>query len=127
LVLTSERAHSDAVDAWRAAGAKVEVVPVSDTGHGLDLEAVLALLGAQDVLQAMFEGGARVHGALQQRGLADRVVAYVAPFLLGTDGLPAFVWQGPRTLDTAPRLVLDSVARIDDDVRLEYRRSVEAA
>ncbi|MEX0665217.1 MAG: bifunctional diaminohydroxyphosphoribosylaminopyrimidine deaminase/5-amino-6-(5-phosphoribosylamino)uracil reductase RibD [Acidimicrobiia bacterium] len=127
LVLTSKHASSEAVDAWRAAGAKVDVVSVSATGEGLDLESVLALLGTQDVLQAMFEGGARVHGALQARGLVDRLVAYVAPFLLGTKGLPAFEWDGPGTLDGASPLSLHSVTRIEDDVKLDYRRPAEVA
>ena len=127
LVLTSDGASNGAVDAWRAAGAKVEVVERSPTGEGLDLVAVLALLGAHDVLQAMFEGGARVHGSLQASGLADRVVAYVAPLLLGTGGLPAFNWEGPPTLHAAPRLMLDAFTRIDDDLRLEYRRPTEVA
>jgi diaminohydroxyphosphoribosylaminopyrimidine deaminase/5-amino-6-(5-phosphoribosylamino)uracil reductase len=125
LVLTSDGAPNVAVDAWRAAGAKVEVISRSDSGHGLDLRVALEVLGANGVLQAMVEGGAGVHGSLQEHGLADHFVAYVAPFALGTEGRPVFTWDGPPTLSSARRLVLDSVTRIDDDVRLAYRRPVE--
>ena len=125
LVLTSDGAGSETVDAWSAAGAKVEVVPRAESGTGLDLKTVLEVLGANDVLQAMVEGGAAVHGSLQASGLADRFVAYVAPIALGTGGRPVLAWDGPPTLASARRLVLDSVTRIGDDVRLDYRRPVK--
>jgi diaminohydroxyphosphoribosylaminopyrimidine deaminase/5-amino-6-(5-phosphoribosylamino)uracil reductase len=127
LVLSSDRAPAPAVDAWRGAGAKVEVVPTAESGAGVDLDAVLALLGSHDVIAAMFEGGARLHGSLIATGLVDELVAYVAPSVLGTDGLPAFAWTGPSTLEAAPRLELDRVQQIGNDVRLDYRRPLEVA
>jgi len=122
LVVTSETAPSDRVDAWRAAGAKVEVVAPAGNGAGLDLRAVLALLGTEGVLQAMFEGGAHVHGSLQAAGLVDRLVAYVAPLVLGTAGTPAFEWPGPPELAAADRFELEESTRFGDDVRLDLRR-----
>jgi diaminohydroxyphosphoribosylaminopyrimidine deaminase/5-amino-6-(5-phosphoribosylamino)uracil reductase len=127
LVLTSDNAPPHAIDTWRAAGAKVEVVPRSDTGSGLDLAAVLELLGRHDVLQAMFEGGAQVHGALVAGDLVDRLVAYVAPLVLGTDALPAFGWPGPARLEDAQRLALTDARMLGDDVRLDYTRTGDGA
>lgn len=127
LVLTSEAAPPEALDEWRRAGAKVEVVARAETGKGLDLDTVLELLGSHEVLLAMVEGGAQLHGSLAAAGLVDHLVAYVAPMLLGTDALPAFAWSGPPTLNAAPRLVLDRVQQIGNDVRLDYRCPVEVA
>jgi diaminohydroxyphosphoribosylaminopyrimidine deaminase / 5-amino-6-(5-phosphoribosylamino)uracil reductase len=119
LVVTSESVPERAIEAWRAAGAKVETVPVDAAGR-LDLRAVLTFLGHHDVLQAMFEGGPTLHGSLVATGLVDRVVAYVAGTLLGTGGRPTIGWQGPATLPDAPRLRLVAASALDDDVRLEY-------
>jgi len=123
LVITTDGAAAGAVDAWRAAGAKVETVQPGHGGHGLDLGAVLALLGGHGVLQAMVEGGASVLGALAADALIDRLVAYVAPKVLGTDGLPAFGWSGPATLADARTLHLVGTTPISDDVRIDYERS----
>lgn len=118
LVVTTDAASPGAVDAWRAAGAKVETVPQSP--EGVDLEATLDLLGRHDVLQAMVEGGATLHGALLRNGLVDRVVAYVAPKVLGPDALPAFPAPGADTVADVHSWRLVSALPLGDDVRLDY-------
>jgi diaminohydroxyphosphoribosylaminopyrimidine deaminase/5-amino-6-(5-phosphoribosylamino)uracil reductase len=120
LVVTTERAPASALDAWRAAGAKVEVVEPGAGGTGVDLAAALALLGANGVLQALVEGGPHVHGALVDAGLADALSAYVAGTLLGAGGLPSFALSGPATLADATRWDLVDVARLGADARLDY-------
>jgi diaminohydroxyphosphoribosylaminopyrimidine deaminase/5-amino-6-(5-phosphoribosylamino)uracil reductase len=125
LVVTTEHADVRAVDAWRAAGAKVETVDVDATGREPDLHATLALLGRLDVLQAMIEGGPTLHGAFLAAGLVDHVVAYVAGGLLGTDGRAAYGVAGPRSIDGFQRWRLADVRRLGDDVRLDYRPNGE--
>ena len=118
LVVTTDLADPAAVEAWTAAGAKVEVVP--DAAGKVDLPAVLALLGAHGVLQAMVEGGAALHGALLAAGLVDRLSVYVGATLLGTGAKPGLDWPGPASITTAPRLRLVEVRTLGDDVRLDY-------
>ncbi len=120
LVVTTERAGVQAVDAWRAAGAKVDVVDPAPDGPEPDLRAVLDLLGRLDVLQAMVEGGPTLHGELLRAGLADRIVAYVAPGVLGTRALPGYGIDGPETIGGFTRWQLVSARALGDDVRLEY-------
>jgi diaminohydroxyphosphoribosylaminopyrimidine deaminase / 5-amino-6-(5-phosphoribosylamino)uracil reductase len=118
LVVTTEAAPSETVDAWQAAGAKVETVPAA--AGGVDLEATLDLLGRSDVVQAMVEGGATLHGALLAAGLVDRLVAYVSPTVLGPGGLPAFPQPEVGTIADAEAWRLLSATTLDDDVRLDY-------
>ena len=120
LVVTTEHAGAGAVDAWRAAGAKVETVDAARDGKGVDLDEVFALLGREHVLQALVEGGAQLHGSLLADAQLQRLVAYVAPTVLGTDGMPGFALAGPATIADAPRLALTDVARLGPDVRLTY-------
>ncbi|MDQ1519993.1 MAG: diaminohydroxyphosphoribosylaminopyrimidine deaminase [Actinomycetota bacterium] len=120
LVVTTEHASSHAVDAWRAAGAKVEAVDTGPSGVGVDPAATLELLGRLDVVQALVEGGATVHGSLLDAGLADRVVTYVAPGLLGARGRAAYGVAGPPSIDGFERWRLVGVRPLGDDVRLDY-------
>ena len=121
LVLTTAVAAAPALEAWRAAGADVEIIEPAPDGVGVHLGVVLALLGRDGVLQAMVEGGPTLHGALFAAGLVDRVVAYVAGAILGPEGRAAFAGPGPRTLSEAPRLELLEARVLGPDVRLDYR------
>jgi len=126
LVVTTEAAAPGAVDAWRAAGAKVEVVAPSPTGRGVDLDATFSLLGREGVLQALVEGGGELLGAIVAGDHAQRVVVYVAPVLLGTDGAPGFAFPGPRSIGAAARWDVVDVVRTGADVRLELEPGAEA-
>ena len=120
LVVTTAAASDEATSAWLAAGAKVQTVQPAATGTGVDLLATLECLAGLGVLQALVEGGSQLAGAFVTAGLADRIVAYVAPTILGRDGSPGFDLAGPTTIADAPRLRLDAVTRLGDDVRLDY-------
>lgn len=119
LVVTTEHALAGTAAAWRAAGAEVEVVPPAPNGVGVDLDATFTVLGRAGVLQALVEGGGGLLGAIVDGGHAQRVVAYVAPLLLGTNGAPGFGFPGPQSISDARRWDLVDVARVGNDVRLD--------
>ena len=78
------------------------------------------MLAGLGVLQALVEGGGALSGSLLEAGLADRLVTYVAPTVLGRDGRPALDLAGPARIADAPRWRLVAVARVGTDVRLDY-------
>jgi diaminohydroxyphosphoribosylaminopyrimidine deaminase / 5-amino-6-(5-phosphoribosylamino)uracil reductase len=95
-------------------------VEPSRDGNGVDLDALFTVLGREHVLQALVEGGAQLHGSLLRDLQFQRLVAYVAPTVLGTGAVPGFAFAGPPTLADATRLTLTDVTRLGPDVRLEY-------
>ncbi len=120
LVVTTDATPDAAQRAWLAAGSKVLTVPPAASGTGVDLAATLEVLAGLGVLQALVEGGAALSGSLVEAGLADRLVTYVAPTVLGRDGRPALDLAGPSRIADAARWRLVDVARVGTDVRLEY-------
>jgi diaminohydroxyphosphoribosylaminopyrimidine deaminase/5-amino-6-(5-phosphoribosylamino)uracil reductase len=122
LVVTTDQADHETVESWKKAGADVSVVETASasTGRGVDLGAVLDLLGRRGVLTALVEGGPELHGSLIQAGLVDRLVIYLGNTMLGVHGIPTLAHDGPASIDTAPRWRLDDVRRFGDDVRLDY-------
>ncbi|MGQ0825802.1 MAG: bifunctional diaminohydroxyphosphoribosylaminopyrimidine deaminase/5-amino-6-(5-phosphoribosylamino)uracil reductase RibD [Actinomycetota bacterium] len=119
LVVTTEAAPNAAVDAWRAAGAKVEIV-APGAQEGTNLDDVLALLGREGVLQVLFEGGGALLGSALAGGHVGRLVVYVAPLVLGEHARPGFALAGPATLADAARYRLRNVQQLGSDVRLDY-------
>ncbi len=61
-------------------------------GPGVPLRALLKRLAKADLFQVLVEGGARVHAAFLEAGLADELALFVAPTLFGHAGL---TWSGP--------------------------------
>lgn len=97
-----------------------DVLAVPRSPAGLDLCAALEALYARGLRHVLLEGGPTLAGAFVRGRLVDRVVAYVAPRLLGS-GLPALADAGVATLADAPAYRIDDVAVIGGDVRITAR------
>ncbi|MGH8198062.1 MAG: RibD family protein, partial [Steroidobacteraceae bacterium] len=95
--------------ALRAAGA--EVATVAPAAGGIDLAAALALLAGRQVNEVLAECGAGLAGALLSAGLADELVLYLAPTLLGRGARPLAELPAPDTM--ADRLEFSIVERQD--------------
>lgn len=107
-----------AVVAGRA-GDGVLVLPPGPDGR-VDLRALLRALASRGLVSVLLEGGPALAAAFVRAGLVDRVVAYVAPALLGA-GPPAVGDLGVGTIAATRRLRLDEVVRVGPDVRLTLR------
>lgn len=94
-------------------------IPVAD--GLLDVGVLAAELYDRGLRSMLVEGGARLAANFAARGMLDRVVAYVAPLLLGGGGRPVLDDFGAMTLKDGLRLNLDEVSRLDQDVRLVLR------
>ena len=128
LVFTTVATPAATRNAWAAASVEAVEVDAGPNGRGVDLDAVLHHLGTErHVLQAMFEGGGKLHGALIAEGLADRLVTYVAPVILGERGRAVIAYPGAATLADAPRWHISEVTPVGDDVRITYDRTLAEA
>jgi diaminohydroxyphosphoribosylaminopyrimidine deaminase/5-amino-6-(5-phosphoribosylamino)uracil reductase len=114
LVMTSLRAPEAKAKALRARGAEVVRLPAGD--GGVDLTALLEALGARGVSSLLVEGGGRVHGAFLAARLVDDVVLFVAPKLIGQDGVPLAAVDGPARMADAWQLGAISTRRLGDDI-----------
>lgn len=89
-----------------------------------DPAGILAELYDRGVRHVLLEGGATLAGSFVRDGLVDRVLAYMAPALLGA-GPSALTGTGIGTIDRARRLRFDDVTQIGSDVRITARPEKE--
>lgn len=95
--------------------------PIAMRGGDLDLQATLSLLAARGINEVQVEAGATLAGAFVRAGLADEILLYVAPVLLGERARPLFAGLGiDHMLQRLQMRVVDSV-RIGDDTRLRLQ------
>ena len=108
-------ASPEAARAFEAGGAEPVVVPGAD--GRIDLPRLLAELGARDVTSLLVEGGAALHGALFEGGLVDKVVAFIAPVVIGGEGVPGPVGgAGAERMADALRLRDVTYTELDGDM-----------
>lgn len=116
LVVCGERAPQARRE--EVAGWGIEVVGVESDAQGRPLpESVTRLLGGRDVQAVLLEGGHRLAGAWWEAGLVDRVMAFVAPLVVGGEAAPGpLSIPGHSRMDLALRLQDTAVQEIGGDV-----------
>jgi diaminohydroxyphosphoribosylaminopyrimidine deaminase / 5-amino-6-(5-phosphoribosylamino)uracil reductase len=114
------RVRDEAAPTWIATAAEVGAGNDGDGRGRVDLHALLARLYERERRHVLLEGGPRLAGAMVEAGLVDRVVAYLAPVLLGA-GPNALEGAGITTIAQAWRLDPYDVRQVGADVRVLAR------
>src|SRR5215217_9059965 len=91
-------AVADDADASHLEG-RADIVRLPRVDAGLDLDLLLKALSERGVRAILLEGGPTLAGSFLAAGLIDRVVAYIAPVLIGGGGKPALAGPGAPDLD----------------------------
>jgi len=114
LVVTAN-APGDKMEALCDAGAHVMSLPAED---GLvNLSALLKALGERQITSLLVEGGGTLLGSFFDLDLVDKVVAFVAPVILGGKASPSPVaGSGAALMSDAIRLKRTKIATFGQDV-----------
>jgi diaminohydroxyphosphoribosylaminopyrimidine deaminase/5-amino-6-(5-phosphoribosylamino)uracil reductase len=125
LRLFRERSPAPTLVAHASAGRRrlpgVELVRCRRGAGGVDLHDLLGKLAARGITQLLVEGGAAVHARFLAEELVDEVAVFVAPKILGGDGLSLSRGRGPSRMAQALRLEDVRVERLGDDVLVTGR------
>jgi len=120
LILTARASPEDArVAELSARGARVEWLP--DAAGRLALPAVLGRLAELEVNEVLVEAGATLAGELIARSLADELLVYLAPKLLGPQARALVQLPQLTELALAPQFVLTELQQVGEDARLRLR------
>lgn len=78
--------------------AGAEILVCREKRSFVSLADLFGRLGRLGLMTILVEGGGQIHGSLVREGLADRAMIYVAPRLIGGDGVPLLAGKGVATL-----------------------------
>jgi diaminohydroxyphosphoribosylaminopyrimidine deaminase / 5-amino-6-(5-phosphoribosylamino)uracil reductase len=117
LATTAWDAHKT-LDERRALGLEVLIVP-PDAGR-VDLKALLKTLGERDISSLLVEGGAETITSFLRLGLADKIIAIIAPKIIGK-GTDAVGELGISEMSQVYKLNLTRVYRSGADIVAEGR------
>lgn len=121
LILTAQSSFKDVQSGMRLTqkGARIEAAPEVD--GRLSLEAVLGRLGELEVNELQVEAGPTLAGELVRLSLADELLLYVAPCILGNRARPLLALPEPASLGAAQGFSLIDAGMLGDDWRLRLR------
>lgn len=86
-----------------------------------ELKEILRELAGLGIMHVLCEGGGQLAAGLGEAGLVDEYAFFVAPKLMGADGLPNFGKTGGLMCDIT-NLSFTSVERVGDDVLMKARK-----
>ena len=100
-------------------------VEVWRCGNGIrmDVNELVRRAAAEGIGSILLEGGGTLAASFVRAGLVDEIAWFVAPILIGGDGLPALGGLGLQSLSDATRWRPVATERIGNDVLNTYVRS----
>ena len=85
ILVTTEFATNERIDRMREAGHTVLVVPGKN--RMIDIAEALPMLAHLGIQSMLVEGGREIHTSLLRAGLADKIVAFMGPRIIGGESL----------------------------------------
>lgn len=104
---------------FQDAGCTVLVLPPLE-GH-VDLQVLMEELGKRQIDSILLEGGGTLNWAALKAGIVNKILAYIAPKLLGgKDAKSPVEGEGFPSPNEAAMLANSAVTRLGEDLLLEY-------
>ncbi|WP_409159154.1 bifunctional diaminohydroxyphosphoribosylaminopyrimidine deaminase/5-amino-6-(5-phosphoribosylamino)uracil reductase RibD [Pectobacterium sp. B2J-2] len=99
----------------------VEQVILPQHNGGVDLVALMMILGRRQINSVWVEAGASLAGALLNAGVVDELIVYLAPKLLGENARALCLLPELNQLSQAPEFDIAEVRQIGSDLRLRLK------
>lgn len=117
IVFTTKAASAEKIE--KACGLGAEVIILPKIKDGVDIKKALQELGKREITSVLVEGGGRLAASLLKNGMADKLALFLAPMLIGAEGLPSIGGLGVKALNKAIRLKSISSKMIGSDILIE--------
>lgn len=101
-----------------AGDARAATRALSATPNGLDLKELIAQLAARDANEVWVEAGPRLAGGFVASGLADELLLYVAPRMLGAGARSLIDLPAIGRIEDGARFRFSDVRQLGDDLRI---------
>ncbi|MEE8419018.1 MAG: bifunctional diaminohydroxyphosphoribosylaminopyrimidine deaminase/5-amino-6-(5-phosphoribosylamino)uracil reductase RibD, partial [Dehalococcoidales bacterium] len=117
LLVLGENVNQEKKSAYSGVG--TELMELPDKNGQLDLETLMKKLGEREITSVLVEGGGILIGSLFDANLVDKVIAFVAPVIIGGEAAKAAVaGMGVDKIKDAMRLERISTERFGSDIMI---------
>ncbi len=117
LIAAAETIERSRAEVYSRQGIEVAILP-QQNGQ-VDLKSLLALLGQRGITSILVEGGGTLLGSIFTLGLADKVIAFIAPIIIGgREAVTPIAGEGVAAVSEALRLKRVRMERFGDDIMI---------
>ena len=112
-------ARASREDRARLESDRVALFAAPDPGGRVDLPALMAELGRRRMTSLFVEGGGTLAGSLLDAGLVDRIIAFIAPVIIGGEDAPSPIrGKGAQKMADALRLNSTQISQFGPDLSI---------
>ena len=98
----------------------VQIIEVPEKKGLLDITILMQKLGKMGIISLLIEGGARIINSVLIAGIANKVMFFIAPKLIGgNDGIPLAKGKGVKLMKDAYNLTQVKTKMFDNDVLVQ--------
>lgn len=111
--------YPDPDKAARLSSRGIEIIECPSENNRLDLKALMSKLGSIGIDSVLLEGGSDINFSALQSGIVDKIIAYIAPKIIGGRAAPTPVGGlGIELMENAIPLYGMELDKIGDDIML---------
>ncbi len=101
----------------------VTIEKIKSSRAGLDLRAALGNLAGKGINRILVESGGKLAASLLKENLVDEIYWFVAPKIIGGEGLNGIAELGIRKMENVKNFALAETKKLGDDLVLRLKRS----
>ena len=117
IVATTSRASKKNIEKLQQKGVTVIVAKINK--GMVDLEDLMKQLGKMEITSVMVEGGAELNSSAIKAGIADKILIFTAPKIIGNNGLGGIGNLGISRIDKAINLKDPEFRKVGKDMLIE--------
>lgn len=118
IVAVNNNAPYDRIEKLKQLGCTI--IQTRDKGNRVDLMALFRKLGEMKLTNILVEGGSRVITSMIEERLADKVIVFIAPIIIGgNDAKSPILGKGVNTVDEAVKINEITVKSFSRDIVIE--------
>ncbi|CAG7839199.1 bifunctional diaminohydroxyphosphoribosylaminopyrimidine deaminase/5-amino-6-(5-phosphoribosylamino)uracil reductase RibD [Clostridium haemolyticum] len=118
IIATTELASKEKIEVIRGKGAEVIITPLCD--NRVDLKYLMEELGKRNIDSILLEGGAELNYSALNKGIVDKVIAFISPKIIGgKEAKTPVEGLGKPTISEGINLENIKVSRFQEDIVIE--------
>ena len=118
IIATTKKADPEKIKKIEEKGAEIIITPLKE--NGVDLNYLMKILGEKKIDSILLEGGSKINYSAIKEGIVDKVIAFIAPKIVGGDTAKTPVGgEGIEFMKDAVSLNNIEIHQFEKDIMIE--------